>query len=166
MNDLLYSEKQPFRQTRMRVLTAIPPAGMTLLAIWQIGLGHPFGKMALSNGTLLGWTFFLWLIYVRLLTVTLVTEVRRGELRVGLRGLWRLNRVILTGVQSVRVVTFDPARDWGGYGMRTTQQGKAFIAGGNSGVELKLADSSIVLVGSQHASRLAAAISSEVRRTA
>jgi hypothetical protein len=51
-----------------------------------------------------------------------------------MRGLWRSYRISLAAVQSVRVVTFDPVKEWGGYGVRTTARGKAFIARGNQAV--------------------------------
>jgi hypothetical protein len=48
--------------------------------------------------------------------VKLVTELRPGELRVRLRGLWRSIRIPLEKVNTAAAVTFDPVRDWGGYG--------------------------------------------------
>ena len=60
----LFYEEQPFRQLRLRILTAIPPVVMTLLAIWQVGLGHRWGKQPMSNGSVIGWAVFLWLIYL------------------------------------------------------------------------------------------------------
>jgi hypothetical protein len=76
---------------------------MLLLVIWQVGLGHPWGKQP-------------------------------NDLSVAMRGLWRSYRISLAAVQSVRVVTFDPVKEWGGYGVRTTARGKAFIARGNQAV--------------------------------
>ena len=49
------------------------------LLIWQVILGHPWGKQPMSNANVIGWTMFLWLIYFRLITVRLVTEVRDRE---------------------------------------------------------------------------------------
>ncbi|HLK18709.1 MAG TPA: hypothetical protein VKT81_07125 [Bryobacteraceae bacterium] len=154
----LFYEEQSFRQTRLRILTAIPPAALTLAAIWQAGLGHPWGKQPMSNTSLIFWSIFLWLVYLRLVFVKLVTEVYPGELRVRLRGLFRSSRVALDGIESATVVTLDPVRDWGGYGFRRTNKGTAFLAGGREGVELRTKNGGLVLIGSQRAAALLKAI--------
>jgi hypothetical protein len=133
-----FYEEQPFRQVRLRILTAIPPVVMTLLAIWQVGFGHRWGKQPMSNAGVIGWAIFLWVVYLRLITVKLVTELKPGELRVAMRGLWRSYSVALSKVKSAQAVTFDAVRDWGGYGIRSTRRGTAYIAGGGEGVELEM----------------------------
>jgi len=113
----LFDEEQSFRQARLRILTAIPPIAMSLLAIWQVGLGHKWGMNPMSNASIYGWAIFLWAIYLRLITVKLVTELRPGELRIAMRGLWRSSLISLSGVKSAKTVTFDAVREWDGYGM-------------------------------------------------
>jgi len=152
----LFYEKQAFQPARMRVLTAVAPAAMLLLTILQVGFGLKWGQQ--TNGSMIGWTIFLWLIYLRLVTVRLVTEVRPGELRVKLRGLWRARKIPLAEVNSASVVTFDPVRDWGGYGIRTTRRGRAYIAGGREGVELEMRGGGMILIGSARAAELLRAI--------
>jgi hypothetical protein len=154
----MFHEEQPFRLLRLWVLTAIPPVTMLLLAVWQVGLGHVWGKNPMSNAGIIGWTIFLWLIYFRLITIRLVTEVRPDEVRVSMPGLWRSTRISLSIVRSVNVVTYDPAAEWGGYGIRSNHVGRAFIAGGAGGVMLTLADGSIVLIGSKLPDELAGVI--------
>jgi hypothetical protein len=102
-------------------------------------------------------TIFLWLIYYRLVTLKLVTEVQPGEVRVAIPGLWRTSRIAPVGIRSVEVVTYHPL-DWGGYGMRLTKRGRAYIASGNEAVRLTMADGKIVLLGSQRVADLAVAI--------
>jgi hypothetical protein len=157
----LFYEEQPFRQLRLRILTAIPPVVMTLLAIWQVGLGHRLGKEPMSNGSLIGWSVFLWIVYLRLITVKLVTELRPGELRVRMRGLWRSHSIPLSDIKSVNAITFDAARDWGGYGIRSTRRGTAYLAGGDHGAELEMKNGSVVLIGSRRSGELALAIAKQ-----
>src|SRR5579872_387052 len=114
----LFHEEQSLRRRRLVILTAIPPLILSLLAIWQVGLGHPWGKQPMSNAGIVGWTIVLWLIYLRLITVKLVTEVRPEEISIRMRGLWRSYSIALPAIRSARPVSFDPARDWGGYGAR------------------------------------------------
>ena len=145
-------------------MTAIPPLIMSGLAVWQAGLGHTWGKVPMTNNGLIGWTIFLWLIYLRLITVRLVTEVRPKEISVRMRGLWRSYAVDLSAVKSAKPVTFDPARDWGGYGMRTSDRGRAFLAGGNRGVELELTRGGMMVIGSKRPDELARCIDGQLSR--
>jgi hypothetical protein len=157
----LYYEQQSFRPARMRILTAIVPAGMTVLTILQVGFGLNWGKQ--TNGGLIGWTLFLWLVYWRLMMVKLVTEIRDGQLRVVMRGLWRSRKIPLSEILSATVVTFDPVHDWGGYGVRVTRRGRAYIAGGTEGVEVRTAKSGMLLIGSARAAELSRAILAAAR---
>jgi len=128
------------------------------LLIWQVILGHPWGTQPMSNANVIGWTVFLWLIYFRLITVRLVTEVRKGELVIAMRGLWRSRCVPLDRIQSVEMITHDIASDYGGYGIRSTREGKAYVAGGTRGVRLTLAAGEKLVVGSQRPDDLAAVL--------
>ena len=56
---------------------------------------------------------------LRRIAVRLFTQVRRGELIIALRGLWRSRRIPLDRIQSVEIITFDVIRDYGGYGIRS-----------------------------------------------
>lgn len=153
----MFSEAQPFRQARLLILTAVPPAALLVRAVLQIAFGYKWGFAPMTNASLVGWTLFLWLVYLRLITVKLVTEVFRGEIRVSMRGLWRSARIPMDRIEAARAVTFDP-RDWGGYGMRSNARGRAYIAHGNRAVELAMAGGSIVLLGSQREEELKQAI--------
>ena len=154
----LFREQQSFRQRRVLILLAILPAAMLLLLVWQVILGHPWGTTPVSNARVIGWTVFLWLVYLRLMTVRLVTRVSPDELSIGMRGLWRERRIPLNEIKSAKVVTYDAARDWGGYGIRTTRRGKAYMAGGDRGVWLELVKGGAVLIGSARPKELLAAI--------
>ena len=112
----------------------------------------------MSNAGVIGWAIFLWVVYLRLITVKLVTELKPGELRVAMRGLWRSYSVALSKVKSAQAVTFDAVRDWGGYGIRSTRRGTAYIAGGSEGVELEMVSGGVVLIGSRRSGELAEAI--------
>jgi hypothetical protein len=150
-----FYEKQGLPLRRIAIALLVPPCIMLGLLIWQVVLGHPWGKSPMSNGNVIGWTVFLWLIYLRLITVRLVTEVRDGTLVVAMRGLWRSRRIPLADIQSADTVTFDPERDYGGYGIRSNREGKAYIASGHQGVRLKLANGATFVVGSQRSDELA-----------
>ena len=151
----LYYERQRFPLRRVGLAPLTPPCVMLGMVIWQVGLGHSFGYN-ISNGSLIGWTVFLWMVYLLLVTTRLVTEVRGGELSIRLSGLWRrARRVRLTEIDSVEKVTFDPVRDFGGYGFRGDRQGKAYVAYGGEGLRVRLVNGAKFVVGSQRSSELA-----------
>ena len=140
---------------RTAVALLVPPCIMLGLLVWQVVLGHPWGKNPMPNGRVIGWTIFLWLVYLRLITVRLVTEIRDETLVVALRGLFRRRRFEIAEIQSIETVTFDPERDYGGYGFRSNRQEKAYIAKGHQGVRLKLANGAVVVIGSERPGDLA-----------
>jgi hypothetical protein len=157
-NQPIFHEVQRLPLRRTGIMLAIPPLGMLALLIWQVALGHSWGKDPMSNANVIGWTIFLWLIYFRLITVRLVTEIRGRELIVAMRGLWRSRRVPLDRIQSVEMIDHDPAGDFGGYGIRSTRDATAYIADGGGGVRLTLAGGAKLIVGSHRADDLAAAL--------
>lgn len=157
----LFHEVQSIRLARLRVLLAIPPLAMLVLLVWQVILGHPWGATPLSDASVIGWTLFLWLVYLRLVTVRLVTDIRSGRLSVAMRRFWRERYIPVKEIKSAKVISYDPGRDYGGYGIRTTRRGKAYIAGGNRGVRLELVNGGAVLIGSERPEELASVISSQ-----
>jgi hypothetical protein len=152
---LLFREVQRFPLRRIGLALLTPPCIMLGLVMWQVVLGHHWKRQSLSNGDVLGWTIFLWMIYLRLITVRLVIEVRDGDLVVRLRGFWRKRCVPLAGIRSAEAITFDPERDYGGYGIRTGPWGQAYIARGSRGVRLEPASGPALVVGSQRSDELA-----------
>jgi hypothetical protein len=153
-----FYEKQRLPLRRVGVALLVPPCILLGLLIRQVVLGHPWGKNPMSNGNVIGWTIFLWLIYLRLITVRLVTEIQGKTLVVAMRGLWRTRRIPLADIQSAEAITFDPERDYGGYGIRSNGEGKAYIANGQQGVRLKLVNGATVVVGSQRSNELVSSL--------
>ena len=49
-------------------------------------------------------------------------------------------------------------REFGGWGIRVSRNGRAYNASGNTGVQLVLADGSHILIGTQRAEELLAAL--------
>jgi hypothetical protein len=155
----LFYEKQRFPLRRIGPVLATPPCIMLGLLIWQVMLGHPWGKQPMSNSNVIGWTIFLWAVFFRLITVRLVTEIHDGELVVSLRGFWRSRRIRFNEIRSAEIVSYDPIRDYGGYGIRSGRFGTAYIAGGARGVRMKLANGATVMVGSERPGELAGILS-------
>src|SRR3974390_693407 len=153
-----FQEVQALRQWHARLVLAMPPAAMLFIAVRQLVFHHPWGNPAMSNGGVIFLTVLLVGVYIRLITVRLVTDVRSGELSVGLQGLWRKRKVPLAGLRSAIEVQYDPAANYGGYGTRSGAKGLAYIASGNRGVQVELNDGRKLLIGSQRSAELARSI--------
>jgi len=151
---LLFHEEQPFRQWHTGLMLAMPPAALIFVTVRQVVWHHPWGSPPTSDGGLLFLTVLLVLVYVRLITVRLVTDLGTAEIAVGLHGLWPKRKISLSQVRAANVVGYDPVRDFGGYGVRSGRRGQAYIARGDRGVELELQDGRKILIGSQEPDRL------------
>ena len=154
----IFREEQTIRQPRIWGLTAILPTAFTLLLIWQVVLGHSIGEHPMSNGNVIGWTIFLWLVYLRLITTKMVTKVEPGKLVISTLGLWTLRKISLKEVGKTEVVSYRPVEDYGGYGVRLTKRGRAYIASGDRGVRITFAKGGKILIGSQRPEELERAI--------
>jgi len=146
---VLFHEEQPFRQWHAMLVLAMPPLGLIFITIRQMVWHHPFGTPPLSDGGLIFLTALSLVVYLRLVTVRLVTDLRPDEISVALRGLWRKRRIALGRLRAAREVEYDPVSDYGGYGFRSGRRGRAYIARGNRGVELEFDDGQKVVIGSQ-----------------
>jgi len=150
-----FHEVQRLPLRRAAIVVAIPPIGMLVLLVWQVVLGHPWGRRPMSNASVIGWTIFLWLVYLRLMTVRLVTDLREDKLTVAMRGLWRRRRISISEIAALEAASFDPEREYGGYGIRSSRQETAYLATGNRGVRVTLSNGARIVVGSQRAEELA-----------
>ncbi len=153
-----FHETQALRQWHLRIVLAMPPAALIFMSVRQVVFHHLWGHPPMTDGGLLFLTILLLLVYARLITVRLVTDIDCGELCVGLRGLWRRRRVPLSDVRSATSVQYDPVSEYGGYGIRSGPRGAAYIASGNRAVQIELRDGHKLLVGSQRPEELAVKI--------
>jgi len=89
----------------------------------------------------------------------MITDVRDGSITVRAWPIAKLQRVIpIDQVTKCEARTYDPIGEYGGWGIRLGAQGKAYNISGNRGVQLELKSGEKVLIGSQKADELAAAI--------
>ncbi|HKJ25937.1 MAG TPA: PH domain-containing protein [Myxococcota bacterium] len=86
------------------------------------------------------------------------TEVRPDGLYVRLVPLTRQHRFAWSEIVSAESRHYRPILDYGGWGIRFGRAGKAYNVYGSRGVQLVLADGRRLLIGSQRADALAAAI--------
>lgn len=87
------------------------------------------------------------------------TRVNREgiSIRYGLAG-FRIFRCRLSEITGLRIRSFAPLADFGGYGIRFAEGVSAYFLAGRSGVQLELMNRRSALIGSSHPERLAAVI--------
>ena len=160
---ILFRETQTFHLGYARIALAMPPLALIIVTCRQVFWHHPWGNPPTPTGDLLFLTILLLAVYVRLITVRLVTELRPNQLSVTMKGFFRRARIPLADIREASAVEYDPAAEYRGYGVRSGPRGKAYIASGNQAVQLELRDGHKLLIGSARARELAHAIA-EVRR--
>lgn len=161
---VLFREEQRFWRPWLAVLF-VP---LFLLAsgfgfgVWQqIGNGIPWGKRPMSDPLLVLVTIVvfvvpagtLWLLY----SLRLITVVDRGGIELD---LWPIRRrhISFGEISAVGARDYSPIAEYGGWGLRLGPKGWAYNVGGRRGVQLQLRRGFPVLIGSQRADELAAAI--------
>lgn len=130
------------------------------MAIFQLLLGEQVGDNPADD-----WVMLLILIFAGvafpafLLSVRLVVEVRADGLFVRFRPLHlHFVNVPLDEVTEIQTITFSPLGDFGGWGIRYGDGGKAYTVNGNRGVRLTYADGHRLLIGSLRPEELEMAI--------
>jgi hypothetical protein len=154
----LFHEVQRFRMWMFWVPIAI----VTFVVWWQfveqIVLGSPQGSEPIPDWAAWALTIVFGLGFpVFALVVRFVTEVEPGWLIVKLYP-FHTARIDLTRVAEAEVREYSALREFGGWGIRVGRGGKAYSAYGTQGVQLWLKDDSRILIGSQRAEDLAAAL--------
>lgn len=114
-------------------------------------LSNPFGLLGLGLAAA---------VVLLLVLGGLETEVRGDGLYVRFLPLRRKHRFGWPEIVSAGARSYRPIREYGGWGIRWSTRGKAYNVYGDRGVQLVLADGRRLLIGSQRADELAAAIAS------
>ena len=160
-----FREVQRFRQKWLWPFLAAVP--LSLIGIFgygmiqQLVLGRPWGDRPLSDTALavIGPLMILLGIGLTLLffKMKLLTEVREDGMHINFVPLAR-RTVLFANIISCEVRTYNPIREYGGWGARFGPAGKAYNVSGNRGVQLKLSNGERLLIGSQRPEELAQAV--------
>jgi hypothetical protein len=160
-----FEETQSFRQWWLLVLLLLVLAASVGAFGWgiyqQLVLGRPWGDRPLSDGALVGAaavTIPLVLLLVGgLWFMRLTVRVEQDALAIRFAPFTR-RRIPWSDVLAFAAVTYHPVREYGGWGIRGFASNRAYNVSGNRGVRLRLAGDRRLLIGSQRADELAAAI--------
>jgi hypothetical protein len=171
----LFHEVQEFRGWLKALL--VYPGSFALIVVFgfamyrQLGRGVPFGREPMPDALLwfLGPCMVLLGLFLIFLftTMRLVITVRSDGLYI--RYVPFVNRKIeFQSIERCEARTYNPIREYGGWGIRGGRSGRAFNVKGNRGVQLHLKGgsggrSTRLMLGSQRADELAEVIGKMMR---
>ena len=162
-----FHEEQRFRQPLLWAIlgpTALLVTGLFGYGMFQqLVLGKPWGDRPMPDGMLLAVGTAAIAIEAGVVSLMfgakLVTEVSGRELLVRFRPFHREpQRIPVDEIVEWEAVTYRPIGEYGGWGIRYGRHGKAYNVSGDRGVRLRQAGGKSLLIGSQRADELAAAI--------
>ncbi len=161
-----FEEEQRFRQPWLWAIVLASVVGLLVVfgygLIQQLIFKEPFGDNPASdtNLTMAAVTTFVvgggstLLLYKMKLT----TQLDSTGLHIVFSPLRRRD-IPLSDIAEWQARTYNPIRDYGGWGIRLGKGGWAYNVSGNRGVELDLTNGKKLLIGSQRSEELSAAIS-------
>ena len=158
----LFTERQYFRRWWFLLFIV----GLEALMIWafvqQILMGVPWGDNPASDELLVAiFIVFGVLFPLFLVSTNLRVIVESDRLKVRFFPFHLRCRIIgRDDILSHEIVAYSALRDFGGAGIRYGRQGKAYIVSGGRGVQLTFTNGDRLLLGSQRADELDAALSS------
>ncbi len=172
--EVLYSEKQRFRQWWLWLTVLTPSITIETVFIWaiyqQIFLNTQFGDNPTSNFALIilaivfGIGFGIGLPTL-LYICGLDTKVTKHGMYIKFLPFHRKWRSFeYENIAKAEPLTYSPLKDYGGWGIRYGRKGKAYNVSGNKGVFLTLKDKRNILVGSDDHKVLCSLINNHIPR--
>lgn len=159
-----FNEVQKFRSIWLWLLlslSAIVTLGPLLYGFFQqIVKGQPYGDHPMSDMALLVTLTLVALVFAGLLwlfrTTALWSRINREEIRFRFKPFQTKAKVIRwEEIASYELETFKPMSQYGGWGVRMTSGGMAYIVQGNQGLKLLLKNGKSILLGTQKEKELA-----------
>lgn len=160
---VLFREVQKINQIWICLIVAIPVVISWYGAYQQLLLGKPFGNNPAPDGMM----FLLLLVFGVLFplffySIKLVTEVRNDGLYVRFYPFHlSFKSFPFETIRNCGIQTYDPIRDYGGWGIRYGRKGEAYTIAGNRGVIFEFADrkkKEKLMIGSRIPERLLEAV--------
>jgi len=160
---MIFEEKQKFNQTWLWILMVIP--GITMIGIFgiafykQIIQGQPFGNHPMSNPALFitGSLVILIVFSVFLLFCfsNLTTIIDKNEINLRFFPFhWSFRKYAWSSIERFEIITYKPISEYGGWGIRYGNKGKAYNIRGNVGLQLYFKNGKKILIGTQKGSEL------------
>lgn len=159
----IFTERQAFRSPFILFPVIAISLGLILLFGFglyaQIVLDKPFGNNPMSNTGLIVASV---LVFVAACAVTALMLVMRLDTRIDREAIsfrfvpfhrsWKTIR--RKEIADMKVTTYNPVGDYGGWGIGSGKKGKAYNVKGNKGLLINLKTGKSILIGTQKDQRL------------
>jgi hypothetical protein len=155
---MIFKETQKFRQIWLwiiLVVTGLSTTGAFGYGIWlQVIGGQRFGNNPISNSALII-TFILVLILNSGLSLLfglskLTTVIDKAGIEYKFSPFHTSSHFIYWNmIEKWEVIAYHPVMDYGGWGIKSNKQGKAFNVSGDKGLLLYLKSGKKILIGTQ-----------------
>lgn len=145
-----FREVQQFRQIWLWTLLLLMPV-LFLLAVSPGGRPLTLLERILPLGFLAAVAVWFWFL-------RMITEVHDDGVQVQFIPLWRKRKIPFGEIRRATAKSYRPITEYGGWGIRWGPGGQAYNVSGDRGVLLELTDGRRVMIGSQRAEELEAAI--------
>jgi hypothetical protein len=160
---MIFKETQKFGQPWIWVL--LGSVGLLTIGIFgtgiyqQIIMGHKFGNNPMSDTgliivfslvTLLNISIFLLFGFARLTTI-----IDKMGIEYQFRPFHLSPHLIYWNmIENYKVIKYDPLKDYGGWGIKSNKQGKAYTLSGDKGLLIYLKSGKKIMIGTQKDSEL------------
>ncbi|MCS3802175.1 hypothetical protein [Niastella sp. OAS944] len=149
-NDILFSEKQQFRQWWIWLLLVCLNAPFVAGVIKQIGWGQPFGDDPMTNTQLICAASTVALLTIFILSIRLETQIKPDGIYVQFYPFHFSYRYYpWNALRKSYVRQYSPIGEYGGWGLRLGAfgHGKAFNISGSKGLQLEFTNGERLLIG-------------------
>jgi hypothetical protein len=167
-NPILFREVQKMDQLWVRFIVGIPVVFSWHGAYQQLFLRKPFGTNPAPDWMILALLLVFGIIFpLFFYSLKMVTVVRKDGLYVRFYPFhFSFRHFPIKNIQSYEVLTYNPFRDYGGWGIRYGLKGKAYNTKGNRGVLFEFTERNNVrklMIGSQIPEKLSTAIDRAIK---
>lgn len=165
---VLFREVQKMDQLWVKLIVGVPVVISWYGAYQQLFLRKPFGNNPAPDWMMLVLLLVFGIIFpLFFYSLKMITEVRKEGLYIRFYPFHFSFRFFpIETIQKYEVSTYNPIRDYGGWGIRYGLKGTAYNAKGNRGVLFEFVEKGKVkklMVGSQTPEKLSAAIDRAIK---
>lgn len=149
---IYFSEKQNFSQKWILFIVVLLPAIWLWGAIQQIIIGKDFGNQPVSDQVLLLLGLIAFLPMLLLLSFKMITEVRKDGVYYKMPPFFKFRKIKKDEIKSWHIRSYDPIREYAGWGIRSSVQskkGKAYNVKGETGLQIEMQSGKKILIGTQ-----------------
>ncbi|MEI7662056.1 MAG: hypothetical protein WCK34_07660 [Bacteroidota bacterium] len=154
-----YSESQKFDQPGLWMALAVSGGIITSLfgfGIYrQILLGHKFGNHPMSDQGLIAVFLIVLLLFILLFLLLGFSKLTTliDESGICFRFFpfqFKYKKIKWEMIAAISVVSCNPLREFGGWGIRRNKNGKAYNVSGDKGLQIRLKSGGTILIGTQN----------------